>query len=229
MPDYTAARQNMVDSQIRTNKVRHQGLIDALATVPREDFVPTALKGVAYLDEDLHLEGERYLIEPMVLARMIQAVDPRPEETCLDVGCATGYSCALLAELAGTVIGIDPHEGFVDTANGVLSDLGYDNATVVTADPLPAGYPGEAPYEVILINGMIDEVPAALADQLAEGGRLVAVVSDGRSRVAAAKGLSGGGRVKVFTKAQGVVSGRTICDASVPVLPGFERAVGFVF
>ncbi|MCR9256105.1 MAG: protein-L-isoaspartate O-methyltransferase [Alphaproteobacteria bacterium] len=228
MADYAAARRNMVDSQVRTNKVRHYGLIDALATIPREAFVPSALKGVAYLDEDLHLGGDRYLVEPMVLARMIQAVDPKPEETALDVGCATGYSSALLAELVGTVIGIDPNEEFVDMANSQLSDLGYDNATVVASD-LPSGYASEAPYEVILVNGMIDEVPSALADQLAEGGRLVAVVSDGRSHVAAAKGLSGGGRVKVFTKAGGVMSGRTVCDAATPVLPGFEREEGFVF
>lgn len=228
MPDYTAARRNMVDGQIRTNKVTLYGLIDALAAVPREDFVPSSLKGVAYRDEDLSLGEGRYLIEPMILARMIQELDPKAGDTALDVGCATGYSSALLAELCDAVIGVDPSEAFADKANAALSDLGYDNATVVVGD-MTQGYASEAPYEVILLNGMVDDVPQALLDQLAEGGRLVAVVSDGRSSVAAAKGLSGGGRVKIYVKTDGVAAARTGFDASIPLLPGFEKETGFVF
>ncbi len=218
MVDFAAARSNMVESQIRTNKVTDPHLLDAFETIPRERFVPEPLRGIAYVDEDVALGGQRFVMEPMVLAKLLQAARPGPGDVALDLGCGSGYATAILSRLVATVVALEVDAALAAAANQTLDELEIDNAVVVEGQ-LAEGYPKQAPYNVILLNGAVSEVPLAIADQLAEGGRLVTVVSVG----------AGLGRATLMRRDSGVVSSRILCDASVPVLPGFEAAPGFVF
>ena len=218
MVDFAAARSNMVESQIRTNKVTDPHLLDAFEPTPRERFVPEPLRGIAYVDEDVALGGERFVMEPMVLARLLQAARPGPGDVALDLGCGSGYATAILSRLVATVVALEVDAALAAAANQTLDELEIDNALVVEGQ-LAEGYPKQAPYNVILLNGAVSEVPLAIADQLAEGGRLVTVVSVG----------AGLGRATLMRRDSGVISSRILCDASVPVLPGFEAAPGFVF
>jgi protein-L-isoaspartate(D-aspartate) O-methyltransferase len=218
MVDFAAARSNMVESQIRTNKVTDPHLLDAFETTPRERFVPEPLRGIAYVDQDVALGGERFVMEPMVLAKLLQAARPGPGDVALDLGCGSGYATAILSRLVATVVALEVDAALAAAANQTLDELEIDNAVVVEG-PLVEGYPKQAPYNVILLNGAVSEVPLAIADQLAEGGRLVTVVSVG----------AGLGRATLMRRDSGVISSRILCDASVPVLPGFEAAPGFVF
>lgn len=218
MVDFAAARLNMVESQIRTNKVTDKRVIGIFDVVPREQFVSDALRGIAYVDEDLEVSPGRYLMEPMVLARLLQAAAPGPGDMVLDVGCATGYSTAVLAGLGETVVGLDQDHAMVEQANRTLNDLDLDNAVVVEG-ALENGYAKQAPYNVILLQGAVSEVPSALKAQMAEGGRLVAVVVD----------EAGIGRATLVERAGDFFSARTMFDAATPLLPGFQREPGFVF
>ncbi len=218
MVDFAAARSNMVESQIRTNRVTDPHLLDAFQTTPRERFVPEPLRGIAYIDEDVALGGERFMMEPMVLAKLLQAARPGPGDVALDLGCGSGYATAILSRLVATVVALEVDAALAAAANQTLDELEIDNAVVVEGR-LADGYPKQAPYNVILLNGAVSEVPLAIADQLAEGGRLVTVVSVG----------PGLGRATLMRRDSGVISSRILCDAAVPVLPGFEAAPGFVF
>ena len=218
MVDFTAARLNMVESQLRTNRVTDRRLLDAFETVPRELFVPEPLRGIAYIDEDLALGGGRFVMEPRVLARLLQAAEPGPEDVALDLGCGSGYATAILSQLVATVVALEDDATLAAAANRALGSLEIDNAVVVEGR-LAGGYPKQAPYNVILLNGAVAEVPPAIADQLAEGGRLVTVVRAG----------PGLGRATLMRRDGGVVSSRVLYDAALPVLPGFEAEPGFVF
>lgn len=218
MTDFAAARLNMVESQIRTNKVTDPRIIEAFEALPRELFVDETKRGFAYVDEDLEVAPGRYLMEPMVLARLLQAAAPQPGDMVLDIGCATGYSTAVLARLAATVVGRDSDSALVDVANRTLNALDVDNAVVVEGD-LIKGYEKQAPYNVILFQGAVSEVPLAIKRQLAEGGRLAAVVCD----------EAGIGRGTLIRRSGENFSGRVLFDAATPLLPGFAPAAGFVF
>lgn len=215
--DYASARLNMVESQIRTNKVTDPTVVDAMAAVPRELYVPKALRGVAYVDEDLHLGNDRYLTEPMVIARLLQMAEIEPSDLVLIIGAATGYSCAVVARLAQAVVGLECDEVLVAAASKTLSEQGVDNAAVIQG-ALAEGVAKQAPFNVIIIEGAVDEVPQALFDQLADGGRLVAVVRD-----------NGVGRATFHEKVHGATGHRTQFDANTPPLPGFQKKPGFVF
>jgi len=218
MVDFAAARLNMVESQLRTNKVTDLRLLGAFQTVPRELFVPEPLRGIAYIDEDVALGGGRFVMEPRVLARLLQAAQPGPEDVALDLGCGSGYATAILSRLVATVVALEDDAALATAVNRTLGELEIDNAVVVEGR-LTEGYPKQAPYNVILLGGAVAEVPAAIADQLAEGGRLVTVVSAGL----------GLGRATLMRRDGGVISSRVLYDAALPVLPGFEAAPGFVF
>ena len=218
MVDFAAARWNMVESQLRTNKVTDLRVLDAFETVPRELFVPEPLRGIAYVDEDVALGGGRFVMEPRVLARLLQAAQPGPEDMALDLGCGSGYATAILSRLVATVVALEADAALAEAANRTLDKLEIDNAVVVEGR-LAEGYPKQAPYNVILLGGAVAEIPAAIADQLAEDGRLVTVVSAG----------PGLGRATLMRRDGGVISSRVLYDASLPVLPGFEAAPGFVF
>jgi protein-L-isoaspartate(D-aspartate) O-methyltransferase len=216
--DYAAARSNMVDSQLRTNKVTDRQVIDAFKTVPRELFVPEHLRGIAYVDDDLPIGGGRSLMEPMVFARLLQAAEIEPTDIVLDIGCGSGYSTAVLAHLAGTVVGLESDPALAAKASDLLARQEVDNAVVVGGD-LRGGYSTQAPYNVIVLAGAVAELPGALTDQLAESGRLVTVRLDD----------SGLGRAIMARRDGGVISERILFDASTPVLLGFERKPSFAF
>jgi protein-L-isoaspartate(D-aspartate) O-methyltransferase len=216
--DYATARLNMVESQVRTNKVTDPKVVDALLAVPRERFVPEKLRGVAYVDKDLPLGGARYLLEPMVLARLLQTAQVKPSDRVLDVGPGTGYSTAVLARLALSVVALEQEPRLAEEARRMLHELMVNNASLVTGD-LAGGHPKSAPYDVILVNGALAGVPPALKAQLAEGGRLAAVIKPG----------AGLGQATLFTRLGDTVSGRIIFDAGTPLLPGFVPQESFVF
>jgi protein-L-isoaspartate(D-aspartate) O-methyltransferase len=218
MTDFAAARFFMVEGQIRPNKVTDHRLVDALSETPREAFVPESARGVAYVDDDLPIGQGRYLLEPMVFARMLQHIAVQDSDRVLDVGAAGGYSTAILAKLAASVVGLDSDAALTAAAAAALSAQGVTNATVVTG-PLAVGHAEGGPYDVIVIEGTIPEVPAALADQLAEDGRLVAIVQDAR----------GVGEVRLFQRVGGVLSSRVLFEAQPHALPGFEKKAAFVF
>ena len=218
MVNYTAARTNMVESQLRTNRVLNHRLLEAFETLPRERFVPEKARGVAYIDEDLPIGQGRFVMEPMVLARLIQAAAIEEQDMVLDLGCGLGYSTAVLARLAATVVAVEEVPSFVASATEALEALEVTNA-VVLQGTLTQGYAKQAPYDVILLGGAVAEIPQEIEAQLADGGRLVCVLLD----------KDGIGRAMLMRKDDGVVSGRVLFDASTPVLPGFERRDGFVF
>lgn len=220
MIDFAEMRRAMVDAQVRANDVTDLRIVAAMLETPRERFVPAGLRNFAYIDDDLLVkEGSpsRYLMEPMVLAKLLQAAEIGPEALVLDVGAASGYSTAVLAKLAGQVVALEEDAELAAQGSGVLVELGLLNAAYVQG-PLTAGWPAEAPYDAILLNGSIDSAPEALLAQLKPGGRLVAVVGRGRS-----------GRATVFTNTAGGIGSRIVFDAAVPALPGFEARPGFVF
>ncbi|MYB12109.1 MAG: protein-L-isoaspartate O-methyltransferase [Rhodospirillaceae bacterium] len=221
MTDFAAARANMVESQIRPNKVTDPALIRALAALPREQFVPVGRRPLAYVDEDLPIGGGRYLMEPMVLARLIQTASPDPDGIALVVGCGTGYAAAVLARLCETVIGVESDKALAARAAATLTDLGIDNALIVEG-PAGAGYPKQAPYDTILFDGAIPEFPDTLAAQCAEGGRMVGVLTGGGAGI-------GVGRATVGIAYGGIVSKRPVFDAGVPLLPEFAETRVFRF
>src|SRR5271170_7321984 len=173
--DYQIARTNMVESQVRTNKLTDPALIDALSSVPRELFVPERLRGIAYVDEDLELGGNRCLMEPMVLARLLQSASPQSADRLLEIGCGTGYATAIAAHLAAHVVGVESVEAHARRARELLGTLKLANAEILEA-PLAAGAPTRAPFNVILLSGAVAAIPKPLIAQLADGGRLLAVV-----------------------------------------------------
>jgi protein-L-isoaspartate(D-aspartate) O-methyltransferase len=215
--NYALARQNMVEGQIRPNKVIDPTLIEALATVPRERFVPEHLRSVAYVDEDIRLGADRWLMEPMVLARLLQVAEIERSDAVLDIGCASGYAAALLSKMANTVVALESDPELAAIASRTLSELSVDNV-VVLEGPLEQGCPKQAPFNVIVIEGAVETVPAAITAQLAEGGRLVTVMRG-----------NGPGRAMLMTRTGEAVSGRPAFDASVAWLPAFRVDPGFVF
>jgi protein-L-isoaspartate(D-aspartate) O-methyltransferase len=218
MADFAQARQNMVDCQLRTNKLVHPALISRFEEIPRERFVDQAVQSIAYVDEDVAIGNGRYLLEPMVLARILQELSIQPSDVVLDVGCGTGYSSAILSGLAATIVGLECDPDLASRANDLLTDLAADNAVVVEGT-LSEGYATQGPYDVILVGGAVAAIPSALTDQLAEGGRLAAVIDDGK----------GQGEAVLVIRQNGNVSHRVLFDASVSELPGFEPEEGFVF
>ncbi len=217
MLEYSEARLSMVRSQLLPNKVTDERVAAAMAEVPRELFVPKALRGVAYIDEDVEIAPGRYLMEPVTFARLLQFLDLTGDEVVLDVGCGTGYSSAVLAQLAGTVVALESDEGLAAKAGDQLATLGIGNAVVATRE-LRGGYAEQGPYDAIIIEGAAEAIPDELVAQLAEGGRLVVVVQERAI-----------GRATLLKKTDGIVGRHVLFDANVPVLPGFEVEHGFVF
>lgn len=219
MVDFAQARRTMVDGQIRTNDVTDLKLIDAFLDVPREDFVSAARRPIAYLDSDIPVDGQgaRVLLNPMVLAKLLQAAGVTATDRVLDVGCTTGYAAAVLTRVAGHVVAIDEDAGLARIAGETLAAQGVANAAVV-AGPLTAGWEKDGPYDVILVEGAVEVAPTALLSQLAEGGRLVAVVGSGPM-----------GKATIYRLASGRATAQPLFDACAPVLPGFARAPAFVF
>jgi protein-L-isoaspartate(D-aspartate) O-methyltransferase len=223
MASFENARRMMVDGQVRTNDVTDPHIVAAMLELPREHFVPASKTDLAYLDLDLPVTepqpgaAARCLLKPMVLAKLLQAAEIKVSDHVLDVGCVTGYSSAVLAHIAASVVAIEDDPELARTANANLTALGITTVTFRTAE-LPVGAPADGPYDAILINGCVDAVPEALLAQLKDGGRLVCVVRHG-----------GAGKAMLYLANGGSISGRSIFDASAPVLPGFVVPPVFVF
>jgi len=215
---HETARAKMIESQLRPNKVTDERLIEAFSRLRRELFVPEPLRGVAYVDEDLPLGRGRYLMEPMVAARLLQALMPERKETALVVGAGVGYEAALLASLTRSVIALEADEELARLGRAALVDHRIALVVYVEA-PLAAGHRQRAPYDVILFGGAVAEIPSEVAAQLGEGGRMAAVLRPG----------AGLGRATLTTRTGGVLAQRVIFDAATPLLPGFAPKPVFVF
>jgi protein-L-isoaspartate(D-aspartate) O-methyltransferase len=218
MLDFAAARRMMVDGQVRTSDVTDLRIIAAMLEVPRERFVAPAQAELAYLDLDVPAgEGasHRRLLKPMVVAKMLQAAALRESDRVLDIGCATGYSSALLSRLAGSVVALEEDAALARFAERALGEAAAANVTVVRG-PLTAGWPSGGPYDAILLNGMVEQLPQALRAQLKEGGRLIAI-----------RGTNPPGRATLYRSAVG--EGWPLFDAAAPALPGFAKPPSFVF
>jgi len=218
MIDYGAARLNMVEGQLRTNEVTAPELLEAFLTVPRERFVPETLRGAAYVDDDIPLGSGRYLMEPLVLARLILLAEVGPKDRVLLVGADTGYGAAILARLAGSVVALESDPTLAKAARGLLGELGSRNVSVIEG-PLDGGHLGGAPYHAIVFGGAIAAVPRAIQDQLGEGGRIAAVVKSGAAV----------GQATKMTRIGHELSRRAMFDAATPMLPSFVPEPSFVF
>ena len=216
---FATARKTMVDCQLRPSKVTDQFILDAFLTIPREDFVGKQQRALAYVDEDLPLSGGRCLMEPMVLARLLQALEIRPDDSVLIVGAGCGYGTAVAAKLAGSVIAIETRANLVDKAQDVLVSIGIDNAAIVKSR-LVDGYPEEAPYDRILIEGGVETVPDNLLKQLTPKGRLAAIYRKPGHPV---------GVASVWTRSGKEFTRTPLFDARVPNLDEFNAKVEFSF
>jgi protein-L-isoaspartate(D-aspartate) O-methyltransferase len=217
MTDFAAAREAMVDCQVRTADVTRYPIIEAIRAVPREEYVPVSLKPVAYLGEHVPLAPGRVLLDPRVFAKMLDAVNVGPKDLVLDVGCGLGYSSAVLAHMAEAVIALEEDEEMVTQAEANLAGQGVDNA-VVEAGPLREGKSQHGPFDAIVIEGGIEVLPLTIAGQLKPGGRIVAIFSDG---------LSGQARLGI-NMASGIAWRRSF-DATAPLLAGFNKTKAFEF
>lgn len=217
-PNFNEMRMAMIDCQLRTTGVNDPQVLEAFAAVPRERFVPKERELLAYLDEDQPVAPGRCIMEPMILGRLLTAVRIGRDERVLIVGAGTGYSTALVARLAGSVVGVEENAELAAQARGNLDMLDVNNATIVEA-PLVEGAPSQAPFDVLLFDGAIEVLPPALLAQLRDGGRVVAVMID----------EAGVGRGMCGVVTAGSFGGTAFIDAMVPVLPGFERPRTFQF
>lgn len=215
MTDFAMRRTMMVDTQVRPSDVTKFPIIDAMLSVAREDFVPAAQREAAYVGENLSLGSGRVLLEPRTLAKMLDALAIEGDEMVLDVGCAMGYSAAVIARMAEAVIAVEEDETMAAEAQEALAEAGADNA-VVHVGPLAEGAPKYGPYDVILIGGGITTLPDAISDQLKEGGRIACLFMQGSL-----------GEVRIGYKREGHISWRLAFNAGAPVLPGFQAEAAF--
>lgn len=216
MTDYRIARENMIESQVRPNGITDHRIIDAMAGLAREDFVPAQRKSIAYVDEDIELVPGRYLIEAMAFAKLVQLAEIKPGDSVLHVGAASGYGTAVLAKLANRVVALESDAGLCGLLRHRVADLG--NVKVVEG-PLDAGAASDGPFDVIVVEGRAGEIPQKLLGQLANDGRLVAVT-----------GEQDVGKAQVWTSHGGSVAVRAAFDASVAALPGLaKKRPAFVF
>ena len=217
MADYATQRFNMVETQVRTNDVTDVRLHQVMNTVARERFVPAARRATAYADVPVEVAPGRFLLDPRTFAKLLQLADLRGSDNVLDVACGTGYSSVVIGRIVRSVVALEQDADLVRIASDMIPASGATNVTVVQGG-LTEGFKERAPYDVIMINGAIEAVPDTLLGQLAEGGRLVAVIQSGAQ-----------GHAHLFQKDRGRVGSRADFDATVPVLAGFRKVVGFVF
>ncbi|WP_411892661.1 protein-L-isoaspartate O-methyltransferase family protein [Yoonia sp. SDW83-1] len=215
MSNYAARRTMMVDTQVRPSDVTKFPIIDAMLAVPREVFVPANLREAAYVGENLDIGGGRTLLEPRTLAKMLDALDIQRHHVVLDVGCGLGYSTAILARMSEFVIGLEDDEARAEEAQSLLSEHGVDNAAVMTG-ALTDGSAKSGPYDIVLVQGAVEEVPEALLEQLREGGRIACVFAEDALGV-----------VRIGHKIDGQVNWRFAFNAGAPVLPGFHKPAAF--
>ena len=216
-PNFAAARRHMVLSQLRPNKVTDERVVSAIDAVPRELFVPAAFRGVAYMDDDVSIGSGRYLMEPMVFARLLQFADIGPSDRVLEIGSGTGYGAAVLSHLCSDVTALESDPSLARSAEQLLPPLAAGRVALVKGD-LTAGAPGKGPFDVILLAGAIEQLPPAIGAQLATGGRILGVIRE--------RGI---GRASMWQRAGSLLARRSLFDAATPLLPGFGIATGFTF
>ena len=210
MQDYSLARRAMVDSQLRPEAVTDRGVLAAMASVERERFVPESAKALAYFDRPLPLTKDRAMMPPAALGRLLSELAPRAGERALVVGSGTGYSAALLQAIGLEAVALESDEALAASAR----EAGIETVSGALAD----GWKGSAPYDIILLDGAVEEIPATLIKQLSAGGRLAGAIVD--------RGVT---RLVVGRAAGGSLGLRTLADADVDILPGFERPRAFTF
>lgn len=215
MTDFEARRRMMVDTQVRPSDVTRFPIIDAMLTVPREDFVPDAWRETAYVGDPIPLSRDRVILDPRLLAKILDVLDLTGEDLVLDIGSAYGYSAAVIAHIAQAVVAVESDEGLAGEAQSLLSDANADNV-IVEQGEMTAGAPEHGPYDVIIVEGGIETMPEALTDQLKDGGRIAAVFCDGAYGV-----------LRVGHKHNGRINWRDEFNASLPILPGFARDAAF--
>ena len=222
MDDFSVARTKMVDSQLRTEAVTDYDILAVMGRIPREQFVPPHQRALAYVDSDIPIKSggdgvPRYLMEAAPFGRLLQLAEIDKSDLVLDIGCGSGYSTAVLAALANFVVGLESDAELAAQARTNLAVLRIDNAKIVNG-VLDDGHPSEGPYDVIFIGGAVEVLPAAMFEQLREGGRLVAVIGYGRSAMAT-----------LYTKSENQIGRRMAFNADVRPLPGFRKPEVFVF
>jgi protein-L-isoaspartate(D-aspartate) O-methyltransferase len=217
MPDFAARRRMMVDTQVRPSDVTKLPIIQAMLTIPRERFVPDALVEVAYAGEHLPLGSGRVILDPRTQAKMIDALSLGPSDLVLDVASGLGYSSAVIAQLAEAVIALEPDAELAAEAEAALAETEISNVVVENA-AANEGAPRHAPYDALIIEGGIEHFPAALEEQIKEGGRAAALFMDGSL-----------GTVRLGVKRQGAMRWRDAFNAAAPVLDGFTRERSFAF
>jgi protein-L-isoaspartate(D-aspartate) O-methyltransferase len=216
--DFEKARRTMVESQVRTNDVTDLRLLDAIGSVPRERFLPTALRPLAYVERELEYAPGRALLTPRDFAKLVSAAAPRAGEVVLDVACGTGYSTAVLAQLCEMVVGLEADEGLTAAAQANLTAVGATNAAVIAGDPA-TGAPGQGPFDLIFLGGAVEFDPQTLLGQLKEGGRLATLLKSG----SVTRGV-------IYRSSGGTASARAVFDAaSRTVAPGFSAPRRFIF
>ena len=215
MFEFDNARDQMVESQIRTSDVTDLAVLKSFRSVPREAFVPKSRMALAYADTHVELQEGRYMLRPRDIAKMVQAADIGPDDVVLDIACGRGYSTAILAGIADTVVALEDSDEQVERASEILVAQEVMNAAVIKGD-LKSGAAEHGPFDVIFINGAITEIPEAWTKQLSDGGRLVCIVDKGAI-----------GHACVFTRSGDTLGERLVFDAQVPLLPQFERKVEF--
>jgi protein-L-isoaspartate(D-aspartate) O-methyltransferase len=215
---FAEARDRMVDSQVRPNRVRDSRILDTMRRLPRERFLPPELAPLAYADQDVPLGSGRFMMQPMAIARLIQLAAPVPGENALVVAAGVGYGAAVLAACGVRVTALEEDPALLATARHALTEVAPEVNLV--AGPLSNGWPSAAPYDVILLEGAVQTVPAALAQQLRNnGGRLVTVIcSVGRTGQAVLAEPTGAG-----------LRAQPMFDCAIPPLPSLLPAPAFTF
>lgn len=218
--DFEKAREAMIDSQIHPMGVVSEAILNAFSKVPREEFVPEDKRGVCYCDEDIEIAPGRYLMEPSVLARLVQAADVKKDEAVLTIGSGAGYNASILSYLASTVVALEENELLFSQAQSGWDKLGYCNIAAIKGS-LIDGVPDTAPYNCIIFNGAVSKVPDNIRQQLSVGGRMAVIVKE--------TGKPIGKAMLIERNSENVYGERVLFDAGTPYLHGFEPKKEFVF
>jgi protein-L-isoaspartate(D-aspartate) O-methyltransferase len=208
----------MVEGQVRTNDVTDKRITDIMGRLERERFVPAAQQALAYAEVCVEVKPGRFLLDPRSFGKLLQLADVRENDRVLDVACATGYSSAVLATMSADVVALEEDEELAKFAASVLKSCEKLGRLYGVVEPHRAGAPSRGPFDLIFVNGAVEEIPSAWVEQLKEGGRMVVLLKDGPV-----------GKANFCVRKGGALSRRVAFDATVPVLPGFERVKSFVF